>query len=69
MRKIPPSVKNIREGSVVIVRPSFGNEPPIKVTVTEGLSEHKYAYAFGYTHTDGSSKWAYDHQIDRVVSL
>ena len=62
-------IADIKEGSVVWVKPAFGMEPAIRVTVTDGLEPHKYAEAFGYDHPTEGPKWAYDHQVSRVVSL
>ena len=62
-------VQKIKEGSIVYVRPDFGNAPQRLVTVVDGLEPHKYAYAFTYTDPVDGEKWAYDHQITRVVSL
>jgi len=61
-------IDDIKKGSVVIVRPAFGIDPPIEVTVIKGLEPHKYARAFGY-RAFGRDSWAYDHQIESVVSL
>lgn len=56
-------LKDIREGSVVIVRPAFGTGAPIKVTVREVLKDIKN----NRPGIDYDSSWAYLTQVDSVV--
>lgn len=57
-------LKDIRKGSVVVVRGDFGNAPACRVTVEEVHEEIKN----GRPGIDYDSSWAYLTQVDRVVS-
>ena len=58
------TLKDIREGSVVVVRPGFGAFPPVTVTVEEVDSDIKN----GRPGIDYGGNWAYLSQVDRVVA-
>jgi hypothetical protein len=57
-------LKDIREGSVVIVRDNFGTGKPREVTVV-GLDED---IKNGRPGIDYDDSWAYLTQVDRVVT-
>jgi hypothetical protein len=57
-------LKDIREGSVVIVRGAFGMGKPERVVVT-GLDED---IKNGRPGIDYGDSWAYITQVDRVVT-
>jgi hypothetical protein len=57
-------LKEIRRGSVVVVRGDFGNAPARRVTVEEVHEDIKN----GRPGIDYDSSWAYLTQVDRVVS-
>ena len=57
-------LKDIRKGSVVVVRGDFGNAPARRVTVEEVHEEIKN----GRPGIDYAGSWAYLTQVDRVVS-
>jgi hypothetical protein len=66
-------LKDIRQGSVVIVRTDFGTGIPVRAivdTVDEniknGLPGIDYTYAGAANWHDGS--WAYLSQVERVVT-
>jgi hypothetical protein len=58
------TLKDIREGSVVIVRGNFGNGPEERVTVEEVHSDVKN----GRPGIDYADSWAYLTQVMRVVT-
>lgn len=58
------TLKDIREGSVVIVRGDFGSGPAERVIVTEVESDVKNGQP-GICYEDS---WAYLTQVQRVVS-
>jgi hypothetical protein len=58
------TLKDIREGSVVIVRGNFGNGPEERVTVEEVHSDVKN----GRPGIDYADSWAYLSQVMRVVT-
>ena len=57
-------LKDIREGSVVIVRGNFGNGQPQRVVVVEVHADVKN----GRPGIDYAGSWAYLTQVDRVVT-
>ena len=57
-------LKDIREGSVVIVRGAFGNGQPQRVVVEEVHADVKN----GRPGIDYEGSWAYLTQVDRVVT-
>jgi len=57
-------LKDIRQGSVVIVRGDFGSGAPKRVSVLEVHEDIKN----GRPGIDYDGSWAYLTQIDRVVS-
>jgi hypothetical protein len=57
-------LKDIREGSVVIVRGNFGNGTPQRVVVEEVHADVKN----GRPGIDYEGSWAYLTQVDRVVT-
>jgi hypothetical protein len=56
-------LKDIREGSVVIVRGAFGTGPEERVKVEEVHEDIKN----GRPGIDYAGSWAYLSQVDRVV--
>jgi hypothetical protein len=58
------TLKDIREGSVVIVRGNFGNGPEERVLVEEVHSDVKN----GRPGIDYEGSWAYLTQVIRVVT-
>ena len=58
-------LKDIREGSVVIVRGSFGTGPEERVKVEEVHEDIKN----GRPGIDYDESWAYLTQVDRVVKF
>ena len=58
------TLKDIREGSVVIVREAFGTGAPRQVTVEAVEADIKN----GRPGIDYADSWAYLTQVDRVVS-
>ena len=62
-------LEDIREGSVVIVRGGFGQELPKTVTVDEVHAEIKNGRAgIDYTEADGTGRWAYLDQVQKVIT-
>jgi hypothetical protein len=62
------TLKDVREGSVVIVCGGFGTEPAKRATVTYTDSDIKNGYAgIDYITDDGDERWAYLTQVQRVV--
>lgn len=57
------TLKDIREGSIVILRPAFGTGAPVQVTVDTVYSSIKN----GRPGVDYGNSWAYLTQVDRVV--
>ena len=57
-------LKDIREGSVVVVRGNFGSGAPQRVTVEAVETDIKN----GRPGIDYAGSWAYLSQVDRVVS-
>jgi len=57
------ALKEVRDGSIVIVRPSFGSGQPVRVIVTEVESDIKNGRP-GICYGDN---WAYLSQVDKVV--
>ena len=57
------TLRDVREGSVVVVRGDFGSGPATTVTVTEVDSDIKN----GYPGICYEGHWAYLTQIERVV--
>jgi hypothetical protein len=56
-------LKDIRVGSIVIVRGDFGNGKPVKVEVLEVDKDIKN----GIPGIEYDDSWAYLHQVERVV--
>jgi len=62
------TLKDVREGSVVVIRSGFGSEPAETVTLEGVDSDIKNGRAgCDYTDTKGEPRWAYLTQIVRVV--
>ncbi len=64
-------LKDIREGSVVIVRGNFGNGQPQRVVVEAVEADIKNGRpGIDYTEVGatGYERWAYLTQVDRVVT-
>ena len=57
-------LKEIRKGSIVVVRGDFGSGTPKRVTVEEVHEDIKN----GRPGIDYAGSWAYLTQVDRVVS-
>ena len=57
-------LEDIREGSIVMVRPDFGMSPAIKVVVEE-VEENVKNGLPGFCYKD---HWAYLDQIQRVIT-
>lgn len=58
------TLRDIREGSTVVVRPGFGAFPPITVRVEEVEADIKNGRP-GIVYGDN---WAYLSQVERVVA-
>lgn len=56
-------LSDIRVGSVVMVRPAFGTQAPIRVTVSDLDSDIKN----GRPGIEYGMSWAYLSQVDSVV--
>jgi len=70
MFKKTVSLQDIREGSRVIVRGSFGNGPAQIAVVTGVMEDIKNGFAgIDYLDERGESYWAYLDQVDRVVNF
>lgn len=63
------TLKDIRKGSIIIVRGGFGNEAPVKARVDSVQRDIKHGIpGIDYTAiTNGDERWAYLEQIERVV--
>jgi hypothetical protein len=62
------TLKDVREGSVVIVCGGFGTEPAKRATVTNTDRDIKNGYpGIDYIDADGDERWAYLDQVQRVV--
>jgi hypothetical protein len=62
-------LKDIREGSVVVVRGNFGQGPAQKATVTEVEADVKNGQpGISYVTEDGDDHWAYLSQVQAVYS-
>lgn len=60
-----PEITDLRQGSKIVLRPGFGNDPPIEVVVDDVFQVIKNDRP-GLTYDDGTH-WAYLHQVDRVL--
>ena len=63
---------DIREGSIVVVRGGFGNDPPVRAVVECVEADIKNGrpgidYRLERAPKTGSGSWAYLDQVDRVV--
>lgn len=65
------TLNDIRQGSKVILRPSFGTSTPIEVTVSELIENIKNNQdGIEYRHKGATGfSWAYLDQIDEVVKF
>lgn len=63
------SIKDIRIGSKVLVRPCFGMGTPVEVIVTE-LHDNVKNNTNGISYLDevSDSHWAYLDQVDSVIT-
>ena len=62
------SLKQVREGSRVVVRGDFGTGRPVQATVVMADSDIKNGRpGIDYTTDDGDERWAYLTQVDRVI--
>lgn len=60
-------LKDLREGSVVYVRGSFGNGAPVRATVIDVCEDVKNGYpGIDYETADGEGYWAYLDQVVRI---
>lgn len=67
--KINVDDERLGQGSVVVVRSSFGMEPPEVVTLTGFTEEGKNnRNVIDYIDKSGDGRWAYTDQIVRVIS-
>jgi hypothetical protein len=60
----------IVRGTVVMLRPGFGSDAPIRAIAEEEPHSHKYSRAFSYrtpNQVEGNS-WAYIEQVDSIIS-
>lgn len=63
-------LKDIREGSIVMVRGDFGSGNPKRATVTEVDDDIKNGRAgIDYITNEGEEHWAYLEQVDRVINF
>lgn len=67
------TIKQIRNGSIVVVRGGFGTEPPRQVRVTEVLANIKNGrpgidYVEPAAIGNSSGRWAYLDQVLSVVT-
>lgn len=63
------TTKNVREGSVVVIRGGFGTERAETVTLTNVEADIKNGRAgCDYVDSKGDERWAYLTQIVRVVT-
>lgn len=63
-------LKDLREGSIVMVRGGFGSEPAVKARVEAVERDIKNGMpGIDYTvMSNGDGHWAYLDQVDRVVT-
>jgi hypothetical protein len=62
------SIKDLRAGSIVILRPDFGSGNPVQVMITGVEEQGKNGKdVVDYVYPDGARRWAYTHQIDKVI--
>ena len=60
-------MKQIREGSVVLVKGGFNTETAKEVKI-EGIGEKNGYVVFDYdTQPNGTGRWAYEDQIIKVI--
>ena len=63
------ALKDMRVGSKVIVRGSWGTDAPKLVTVNEVCSDIKNGFAgIDYLEADNSGRWCYLDQVKQVVT-
>jgi hypothetical protein len=63
------TLEQVREGSTVLVRGSFGNAPARRATVTGVEADIKNGQpGIDYELTDGESYWAYLDQVEKVLT-
>jgi len=63
-------LSQVREGSVVMVRGCFGNDPAVRATVTGVDSDIKNGLpGIDYRTREGDMHWAYLDQVDSVVKF
>ena len=62
------AIKDVRAGSVVVIKSGFGSEPAETVTLDNVDSDIKNGRAgCDYVDSKGDGRWAYLSQIVRVV--
>lgn len=62
------SIDDINDGSVIMVRGSWGREAPVRATVIDIDTEGKNGKpVISYLRQDGEEKWAYMNQVTQVV--
>jgi hypothetical protein len=63
------TLKQVREGSIVMVRGGFGIEPATRAKVTRVERDIKNGFpGIDYKTMDGKCFWAYIDQVERVVT-
>jgi hypothetical protein len=62
------SIKDLKIGSTIMVRPDFGMSNSVKATVTDIEKNGKNGRdTIGYETSPGNDRWAYMDQVVRVV--
>jgi hypothetical protein len=62
------TLKDVREGSIVLVCGDFGTGPVVRATVTYTDNDIKNGWpGIEYKAADGDERWAYLTQVQRVV--
>ena len=62
------TANDVNEGDQVVIRSGFGNESPETVTLTGVEFNGKNGRdTVEYVDKNGTSRWAYTDQIDRIV--
>ena len=63
------TIKQIRKGSIVMVRGGFGSDPAVRARVVNVEKDIKNGFpGIDYETMDGESYWAYIDQVERVVT-
>lgn len=63
------TLKNVRVGSVVLVRGGFGQDPAVRARVVNVEQDIKNGQpGIDYDTMDGDGYWAYLDQVERVIT-